>query len=291
MPVPNTFANATGSIPLSQLDNNFATAITIGNTAVQLGNTISTINNATLANVTISTVSTPITVAQGGTGLSTVTANNVLIGNGTGAITTVAPGTSGNVLTSNGTVWSSQAAVSSATQGGFRSGNTSVYSGWANAGSSGNTMSPTASRIYYQVFVCGQTTTWTRIGIIVTTGQAGKVARLGIYNWSGGIATTRVLDAGTVALDSAATVEATISYAMSPGVYALAFIADSTTAAVKASGALATMGNFQYGNDNTNNSNPSTFFYEAGSGTTLPATATATPTVSGGTPPYLYVRY
>jgi len=58
MPVPNTFANATTSIPLSQLDNNFATPITIGNTAVQLGNTVTTLNNMTLANVTISSVAT-----------------------------------------------------------------------------------------------------------------------------------------------------------------------------------------------------------------------------------------
>jgi len=109
MPVPNTFANATTTIPLSQLDNNFATAITLGNTAIQLGNTVTTLNNMTMANVTISSVSTPITPAQGGTGLTTLTANNVLLGNGTSNVTFVAPGTSGNVLTSNGTVWSSQA--------------------------------------------------------------------------------------------------------------------------------------------------------------------------------------
>jgi hypothetical protein len=54
MPVPNTFANATATIPLSQLDANFATAITLGNTAIQLGNTVSTLNNMTLANVTVS---------------------------------------------------------------------------------------------------------------------------------------------------------------------------------------------------------------------------------------------
>jgi hypothetical protein len=58
MPVPNTFANATTAIPLSQLDNNFATAITMGNTAVQLGNTITTMNNMTFPNVTISSVAT-----------------------------------------------------------------------------------------------------------------------------------------------------------------------------------------------------------------------------------------
>lgn len=55
MAVPNTFANATTSIPLSQLDQNFATAITLGNTAIQLGNTVTTLNNMTLANVTVST--------------------------------------------------------------------------------------------------------------------------------------------------------------------------------------------------------------------------------------------
>ena len=53
MPVPNTFANATTSIPLSQLDTNFSTAITLGNTAIQLGNTVTTLNNMTLANVSI----------------------------------------------------------------------------------------------------------------------------------------------------------------------------------------------------------------------------------------------
>jgi hypothetical protein len=44
-------------------------------------------------------------VANGGTGLSTITANNVILGNGTSAVQVVAPSTSGNVLTSNGTTW------------------------------------------------------------------------------------------------------------------------------------------------------------------------------------------
>jgi hypothetical protein len=48
-------------------------------------------------------------VASGGTGATSLTANNVLLGNGTSAVQTVAPGTSGNVLTSNGTTWSSSA--------------------------------------------------------------------------------------------------------------------------------------------------------------------------------------
>jgi hypothetical protein len=48
-------------------------------------------------------------VANGGTGATTLTANNVLLGNGTSAPLEVAPGTNGNVLTSNGTTWTSTA--------------------------------------------------------------------------------------------------------------------------------------------------------------------------------------
>ena len=51
-------------------------------------------------------------VSKGGTGLATLTANNVILGNGTSAPNFVAPGTNGNVLTSNGTTWTSAAAPS-----------------------------------------------------------------------------------------------------------------------------------------------------------------------------------
>ena len=50
---------------------------------------------------------TALPVANGGTSLTTLTANNVMLGNGTSAPLFVAPSTSGNVLTSNGTTWQS----------------------------------------------------------------------------------------------------------------------------------------------------------------------------------------
>jgi|LakMenE18May11ns_1017448.scaffolds.fasta_scaffold9953144_9 hypothetical protein len=170
MPVPNIFANATSTIPLAQLDANFATTITLGNTAIQLGNSVSTLNNMTFANVTIGTpasafpnnylansnvvlgnttvtlgstvtsvgnltltnvtissVSTAITAAQGGTGLTTLTTNNVLLGNGASAVKVVAPGNNGNVLTSDGTSWVSLA-VGGAT-GNITIGNTTIALG------------------------------------------------------------------------------------------------------------------------------------------------------------------
>lgn len=108
MAVPYTFASATSAIPLSQLDANFATTITLGNTAIQLGNTVTTLNNMTMANVTISSVATAITAAQGGTGLTAV-------------------GTTGNVLTSNGTAWISQAP--GAASGNVTIGNTTINLG------------------------------------------------------------------------------------------------------------------------------------------------------------------
>jgi len=51
-----------------------------------------------------------VAVGKGGTGATTLAANNVLLGNGTSAVQVVAPGTTGNVLTSNGTTWTSAAA-------------------------------------------------------------------------------------------------------------------------------------------------------------------------------------
>ena len=54
-----------------------------------------------------SQVTGTLSPANGGTGATTLTANNVILGNGTSAVQFVAPGSSGNVLTSNGTTWQS----------------------------------------------------------------------------------------------------------------------------------------------------------------------------------------
>ena len=54
-------------------------------------------------------VSGTLAAGNGGTGAATLAANNVLLGNGTGALQVVAPSTIGNVLSSNGTTWVSAA--------------------------------------------------------------------------------------------------------------------------------------------------------------------------------------
>ena len=77
---------------------------TLGNMASQ---------NSTAVAITGGTITgiTDLTVADGGTGASSITANSVVLGNGTSALSgnLVAPSTSGNVLTSNGTTWTSAA--------------------------------------------------------------------------------------------------------------------------------------------------------------------------------------
>lgn len=82
MAVPNIFGTATAAIPLSQLDQNFATAITLGNTAVYLGNTTTSLGNLTLTNVTISSGTSNIT-----TNVATVTGTLPEANGGTGTTT------------------------------------------------------------------------------------------------------------------------------------------------------------------------------------------------------------
>jgi hypothetical protein len=96
------------------ITGNAATA-TNATTAVNITST----NNTTLTSIsnlnTVGTITsgvwsgTAIAVANGGTGVTSLAVNSVLIGNGTSALQTIAPGANGNVLTSNGTTWVSSA--------------------------------------------------------------------------------------------------------------------------------------------------------------------------------------
>ena len=60
-------------------------------------------------NGSAASLSNVLGVTSGGTGLGNLASNNVILGAGTSSPTFVAPSTSGNVLTSNGTTWTSAA--------------------------------------------------------------------------------------------------------------------------------------------------------------------------------------
>jgi hypothetical protein len=89
-----------------------ATGVTVTGTAAA---TAFSGSGASLTSLDAGNISSgTLAVANGGTGAATLTANNVLLGNGTSALQAVAPGTSGNVLTSNGTTWQSASAPTGA---------------------------------------------------------------------------------------------------------------------------------------------------------------------------------
>jgi hypothetical protein len=90
---------------------------TVTSVAVSGGTTGLTTSGGPITGSGTITLAGTLGVANGGTGLTTLTANNVILGNGTSAPSFVAPGTSGNVLTSDGTTWTSAAGGGGGAQG------------------------------------------------------------------------------------------------------------------------------------------------------------------------------
>ena len=134
MGVPYTFSTSTSSIPLSQLDTNFATPVTIGSTTVALGNTTTTL--AGLTGVTSSAITD-----------SAITANQIVYA-GTGGLLSGSANftydTSGNVLLGTTT------AFTSTTYGGqFVSGGVGIYP-WAQNSTTAPTNTTNYTGIVYQ---------------------------------------------------------------------------------------------------------------------------------------------
>ena len=107
-----TAAGARSSLSAAVLGaNNDITSLTGLTTPLSTSQGGTGTSSTTFANLT-SNVTGTLPIANGGTGATSLTANNVLLGNGTSALQVVAPSTSGNVLTSNGTTWTSSASQS-----------------------------------------------------------------------------------------------------------------------------------------------------------------------------------
>jgi hypothetical protein len=100
-------ANSFGAITATSANISGAlTTATASITTATITNVIS--SNASITGGSITGI-TDLAVADGGTGRSALTADNVILGDGTNQVKFVAPGTTGNLLTSNGTTWTSAA--------------------------------------------------------------------------------------------------------------------------------------------------------------------------------------
>jgi hypothetical protein len=117
----DTTTNATRYLAFTSATSGSITGQNVASTKLQFnpstGTLTATALSGTLAGSNVSgnisgnaaNVTGTVAVANGGTGATSLTANNVLLGNGTSALQVVAPSTNGNVLTSNGTTWTSSA--------------------------------------------------------------------------------------------------------------------------------------------------------------------------------------
>jgi hypothetical protein len=117
----NNVAITGGAINGTLIGNSTAAAIT-GTTIT--ASTVFAGSGASLSALNGSNISSgTVAVGVGGTGIGSLTNNNVILGNGSSAVKFVAPGTTGNVLTSDGTTWTSAAGPA---PGALSAGNSSI---------------------------------------------------------------------------------------------------------------------------------------------------------------------
>jgi hypothetical protein len=193
-----------GTVPVANGGTGVTTSTGSGNNVLSTSPTLvtpvlGTPSSGTLTSCTGLPLTTGVTgtlpVANGGTGSTTLTANNVLLGNGTSAFQVVAPGTNGNILTSNGTTWVSSTPAS----GGVTSlnGNTGalkgldfISTGSVSAGSTSfNITGLPSGYAYFKIYlalICGTANTlYTSVGCRFSTNNGSSYVSTNTYNTQG----------------------------------------------------------------------------------------------------------
>lgn len=138
----NATTATVGSLSASSFGAITATSLNVSGGSILASASISGALTTATANITTATIgavqgtsatlTNPLPIASGGTALTTLTAENVILGDGTNPVKFVAPSTTGNVLTSNGTTWTSAAlpaAITRATAQSSTSGTSVDFTG------------------------------------------------------------------------------------------------------------------------------------------------------------------
>lgn len=132
--IVNADVSASAAIDFSKLASLTSANILVGS-AGNVATAVAMTGDIAITNGGVTSYSGTVPVNKGGTGLTTLTANNVILGNGTSNPTFVAPGTAGNVLTSNGTTWTSTA-ISAVTG----SGTATKHAKWTSSSAIGDSV-------------------------------------------------------------------------------------------------------------------------------------------------------
>lgn len=157
------YFNGTDYVKVATSATATGTVTSVGGTGtvngVSLSGTVTTSGNLTLSGTLsgislTSQVTGTLPVGNGGTGAASLTANSVLLGNGTAALQAIAPSTTGNVLTSNGSSWVSSAPSGAAAGGSIYVNNTVISTNYTIAsGQNGFSVGPMTISSGYAVTV------------------------------------------------------------------------------------------------------------------------------------------
>lgn len=142
---------------------------------------------------------------NGGTGTTSLTNHGVVVA-GASALTTVAPGTSGYVLTSNGTDWTSAAATGSLPIQAARLDDgliSNLYIYAPHSTGSGGSATAGTGNIRSTPIVFGRSGTVNRLGVVATSTVANAKGRIGLYEaGTTGYPTTLIVESGELDVSS-----------------------------------------------------------------------------------------
>lgn len=177
---------------------------------------------ALTGNTVASTYTDLLQVSNSGSGVDG-TLRNVSDGEGTDSVLQVS--TTAVNIDGTFTVGGSAVGADSIPNGGYVTGR--LYDGYMGQHDATNE-ALVVNTLYTVPFIVAETNTFDRFSFEVGVTGTATSARVGIYNMSGGIPTTLLLDCGTAAVNSTGQKDVTISQSIDAGVYGVTIVTNGT---------------------------------------------------------------